>query len=57
MDSLDRPISAETLLEADRRLAHLEDVCREEDETVPAWVIAARQAVQAARKEEMYDER
>jgi hypothetical protein len=55
MDRLDRPISGETLLEADRRLTHLEDVCLSEEGSVPPWVIAARQAVQVALREEMHD--
>jgi len=34
-----------SLREADRQLAFLEDVCLEEEESVPPWVIAARRCV------------
>jgi len=38
-------VSREALEEAARRLRALEDVCLEEDEAVPPWLIAARRSV------------
>lgn len=51
MDRLDRAMSDEALLEADRRLVHLEDVCLEADGSIPPWVVAARAAVQQQLRE------
>ena len=45
-------VASESLREADRQLAFLEDACLEEGESVPPWIVAARRAVQDARGEE-----
>jgi len=44
-------LSPESLEEADRRLAHLEDVYLDEEAVVPAWLQAARIAVDHLKQE------
>lgn len=44
-------VDPKSLREADRQLAMLEDVCIDESGDVPAWLVAARRAVEHARTE------
>jgi len=47
-------VADSSLREADRQLGFLADVCLDEDGDVPAWVVAARQAVQQARRRDSH---
>jgi len=53
-DPEDLALSPAVLREADRRLAMLEDAFAGDDDEIPAWVLATREAVKRAFREERH---